>query len=174
MYRIRRFGVLRTATTVALMYGVAIAVLLTLFLVIALAVGTSPGTGGGAGGFGGATGGLGPLGGIVIGVLAGLFYFVLVWIFTAIACLFYNLAARFVGGIQVAVDRVEPAAAPPLPATWGGAPQQGVSDPRLIAQMRANELESKARQAEEVGDATGAQALREDAERLRRDAEQLR
>jgi hypothetical protein len=37
------------------------------------------------------------------------------WIFTAIVCLIYNLAARWVGGVEV---HVEPVAPPPPPPAW--------------------------------------------------------
>jgi hypothetical protein len=54
-------------------------------------------------------------GGIVFAILAVLFYGLLGWVFTAIACLIYNLVAGWVGGIEVEVDRPGPPAPPP---TW--------------------------------------------------------
>jgi hypothetical protein len=51
----------------------------------------------------------------VFGLLAALIYGVIGWIFTAIACAIYNLAAGWVGGIEVQVDQSAP---PPVPQLW--------------------------------------------------------
>ena len=78
-----------------------------------------------------AIGGAGPVVGVVIlGLLAALFYGAFGWIFTAIACLLYNLVAGWVDGIEVQVEAVArigqppvtaPTAQPPgtAPNTWG-------------------------------------------------------
>jgi hypothetical protein len=63
-----------------------------------------------------AVGAAGVAGLVVIGLLAALFYGILGWIFTAIACLTYNLVARWTGGIEVQVVQAPP---PELMAAWG-------------------------------------------------------
>ena len=113
MFRIRRFGVLRTATVVAVAYAIV-------FLVIAIPLALL-GLAAPRGGFGAA--------------FIGFFLFVLlvvypliIWVFTALACLVYNLAARFVGGIEVEVERRQepwmaaPTWSPDAPPPWGGPP----------------------------------------------------
>jgi hypothetical protein len=93
MFRIRRFGVVRTANVVALLYLVVFAILILPFAVFFMATGTTPGQ----------------AGALVGGAVAALvFYVVLGWVFTAIACLIYNFVARFAGGIEVEVERVGP------------------------------------------------------------------
>ncbi len=123
MFRIRRFSVIRTASVVALMYLLVIAIVLVPILLLVTAVGTAT-----PGGLGGQDGGLAVAGVLVIGVLAAVFYGVIGWVFTAIACLVYNAVARWTGGIEVQVDRVEPPPAVPLPASWAP-PQQGAAGP---------------------------------------------
>jgi hypothetical protein len=108
MVRIRRFNVVKTATVVALMYMVIVAIFAIPFFLLFAIAGVSVN--------GGPTQSTGLVaGGIVFAVLAVLFYGLLGWVFTAIACLIYNLVAGWVGGIEVEVDRVEPPAPPP---TW--------------------------------------------------------
>ncbi len=112
MYRIRRFGVIKTATVVAVMYMVIVALFLVPFLLLAAAVGGPIAAGRGV-----------PfdLSGIVIlGLIAIVGYGLLGWIFTAIACAIYNLAARWVGGIEVQLVDVAPP--PPLPAWTAATP----------------------------------------------------
>jgi hypothetical protein len=58
----------------------------------------------------------GAAGVLVLGLLAAAVYGVLGWVFTAIACALYNLAAGWVGGIEV---QVEPVAPPPPAPIWG-------------------------------------------------------
>jgi hypothetical protein len=104
MYTIRRFSVVKTATVVAVMYVVIVAVFFIPFAILALAV--APSNSSGAGGL---------VGVIVFALLAALLYGVFGWIFTAIACAIYNLAAGWVGGIEVQVDQVAP---PPAQQLW--------------------------------------------------------
>jgi hypothetical protein len=106
MYRIRRFNVVKTATVVAVMYMVIIAVFVVPFLILFAFVGI-------AGSSQQAQGGVGAL--LGIGIFAILFYAILGWIFTAIACVIYNLVAGWIGGIEV---QVEPVAPPPPPPAW--------------------------------------------------------
>jgi hypothetical protein len=108
MVRIRRFNVVKTATVVALMYMVIVAIFaIPFFLLIAIAgvsvTGVPPQSTGLV------------AGGIVFAILAVLLYGLLGWVFTAIACLIYNLVAGWVGGIEVEVDRAAPPGPPP---TW--------------------------------------------------------
>lgn len=103
MYRIRRFGVVRTATVVAVLYMIMIAIFFVPAAVIVLAVGRGDSAGG-------------ALGVLFVGLLAAVLYAVLGWVFTAIACALYNVAAGWVGGIEVQVEAVAPPA--PVP-TWG-------------------------------------------------------
>ena len=108
MVRIRRFNVVKTATVVALMYMVIVAIFAIPFFLLFAIAGVSVNAG--------PTQSTGLVaGGIVFAILAVLFYGLLGWVFTAIACLIYNLVAGWVGGIEVEIDRPEPPAPPP---TW--------------------------------------------------------
>jgi hypothetical protein len=105
MVRIRRFSVIRTASVVALMYLIGIAIIGVPVFVVAAFFGAT-----GSGGIGG-----GILGGAAVGiVLIGVVYAIVGWTITAIACLLYNAAASFTGGIEVQVDR--PDTASPMPS----------------------------------------------------------
>ena len=101
MYTIRRFSVVKTATVVAVMYVVIVAIFIIPFAILAVAFGRGDSAGAGA------------VGVLVFGLLAALLYGVFGWIFTAIACAIYNLAAGWVGGIEVQVDQSAPPPAPP-------------------------------------------------------------
>ena len=103
MYTIRRFSVIKTATVVAVMYVVIIAIFIIPFAILAVAFGRGDSS---------AAGGVGVL---VFGLIAALIYGVFGWIFTAIACAVYNLAAGWVGGIEVQVDQSAP---PPAQQLW--------------------------------------------------------
>jgi hypothetical protein len=103
MYTIRRFSVVKTATVVAVMYIVIVAIFVIPFGILAVAFGGRD-TGASAG-----------LGFLVFGLIAAVVYGVIGWIFTAIACAIYNLVAGWVGGIEVQVDASAP---PPPPQLW--------------------------------------------------------
>jgi len=103
MYTIRRFSVVKTATVMAVMYVVIVAIFLIPFALLTIAVAPSDSP----------TSGL--VGILVFGLLAALLYGVVGWIFTAIACAIYNLVAGWVGGIEVQVDQATP---PPAPQLW--------------------------------------------------------
>lgn len=105
MYRIRRFGIMKTATVVAIMYMVIVAVFVVPLLLLGLLVAPSQGSN--------AAGGIAGL--AVIGFVAIFAYGLIGWVATAIAAAIYNLAAGWVGGIEVQVETVAPP--PPLP-TW--------------------------------------------------------
>ncbi len=94
MYRIRRFGVMKTATVVAIMYMLVVGVFVIPFGLLALLIAPTQGSGG----FGSASGIL------LFGVVAIFGYGLLGWVFTAVAAAVYNLAARWVGGIEVQID----------------------------------------------------------------------
>ena len=106
MVRIRRFSVMKTATVVALMYTVIVAVFaIPFFLLVAIAgVSTNGGPTNAVGG------GVGLL---VVAIVAALVYGLIGWIATAILCLLYNFVAGLVGGIELEVDRPGPPALPP-------------------------------------------------------------
>ena len=123
MFRIRRFGVLRTASVVAAMYFVLFALVLVPLLFIAGSVPQSGEIGQDA------VERFGPLGFAAIGLLVALLYAVVGWIFVALTCLLYNFVARFTGGIEVHVERFEPPAGPPLQATWGRSDRQASTAP---------------------------------------------
>jgi hypothetical protein len=125
MYRLRRFGVARTATVVGLMYALLVGIILIPILLLVGAVGlqTDPGTvvigepGSDLGRTGTAgAGALGIAGLLLLGLLAALLYGIVGWIVTAIACLLYNLVARWTGGIEVQVVQAPPPEAVPA---WG-------------------------------------------------------
>ncbi|MGH2428843.1 MAG: hypothetical protein ACRDGV_08160 [Candidatus Limnocylindria bacterium] len=109
MVRIRRFGVVRTANLAAVLYFLVSLLFVLPFVLILFATGggsAAPGVPGAPGvpdlrAFG-----------LVFALLIPLLYAGLGWIFTAIACLFYNLAARFTGGIEVEVTREQVPQAP--------------------------------------------------------------
>jgi hypothetical protein len=124
MFRIRRFGVVRTASVVAVMYFVLFALVLVPLLAIAGSVPQSAGPGQDA------VRTFGPLGFAAVGLLVALLYAIVGWIFVALACLLYNVVARFTGGIEVQVERFEP---PTVAPAWGSTPRDGgaVSGPSV-------------------------------------------
>jgi hypothetical protein len=115
MVRIRRFGVVKTATVSAAMYFVLIVVFVLLLTPFVAIVRVSTPSGVTMPGIDPATGFLGVL---VFGLIAALIYAIIGWIFTAIACLLYNFVAGFVGGIEVQLEQVTPAPVSPAP-DWG-------------------------------------------------------
>ncbi len=101
MYRIRRFGVMKTATVVAIMYMVVVGVFVAPFALLGLLLAPSQGGGGTAAGI------------VAIGLLAIFGYGLAGWVFTAVAVAVYNLAARWVGGIEVEIEHVVLPTPPP-------------------------------------------------------------
>lgn len=113
MFRIRRFGVVKTANVIASLYVVLIAIFVPFGMAF---VAVAPKSG--------AFGNLGVVEVLFFGLLLAVFYGILGWITTAVACLLYNFAAGFLGGIEVQVESVQP----PQPAAgWGGAAQSSVT-----------------------------------------------
>lgn len=113
MFRIRRFGVIKTATTVAVLYAIAILIVAVPVILFITAAGR-------AGGLAGQAIDTGPV--LMVAVVGAGVYAVIAWIGTAIACALYNLAARVTGGIEVEVESVAP---PPPAALWGAAAAPG-------------------------------------------------
>ena len=114
MFRIRRFSVISTANTVALMYFIGFLIILVpLVLFLSVSQVTVTDASGQQSTFG-----IGAAGGIVLLILVPILYGLGAWLFTALFCLLYNLTARVTGGMGVDVWRNLPdvVAAPPSPA----------------------------------------------------------
>ena len=105
MYRIRRFGIVKTATTVAALYMAAIVIIFVPIALLAIAFGS--------GASGNSSGAIGAV--IGLGVVAVLGYGLVGWIFTALACALYNLVAGWTGGFEIQLETVAP---PPAVPTW--------------------------------------------------------
>jgi hypothetical protein len=110
MFRVRRFGVIRTSNVVAFLYIVIVAVIFVpIAAIFALVTPANQ-----------SIGGMGAVGVLLFGLVAAVFYGIIGWIFTALACLLYNFAAGMIGGIEIQLEAVEP---PPPPPVWGSANQ---------------------------------------------------
>lgn len=119
MVRIRRFGVIRTANVAAVIYFILVAIFAIPF---ALIVASTPMT---------VTDQFGRTVSIgftpVVILILPFLYAAFGWVFTALACLIYNLAARFTGGVEFEAIAVTPQAGTPPPAP--AAPQAPVPPP---------------------------------------------
>lgn len=94
MFRIRRFGVIRTANLAAILYALLTLIILIPIALIALAAGPMEFTDS----FGRrAAFEVSPLWLLLIPLV----YAVIGWIFTALFCLIYNLAAAITGGVEI-------------------------------------------------------------------------
>ena len=119
MYRIRRFGNIKTATMVAVLYMVAIAIFAIPIALFISAVGSAIPAGAGPS--------IDASSGIILFVLLAIVgYGILTWVFTAIACALYNLVARWVGGVEMQLEAVAP---PPPVATWAAPTSSTPTDP---------------------------------------------
>ena len=107
MYRIRRFGIIKTATMVAVLYMVAIAIFAIPVALFISAVGSAIPAGAGPS--------IDASGIIMFALLLIVGYGIGTWLLTAIACALYNLVARWVGGVEMQLEAVAP---PPPVATW--------------------------------------------------------
>lgn len=118
MTRIRRFGVVKTATVAAVLYFLISLLFFGIVAIFVLIAGTQfinvPSNQIPGGMFGATAGAMGVL---LAGVIFAALYGVLGWIFTAIGCLFYNLVAGFTGGVEFQLELVPPPAAMPA-TTW--------------------------------------------------------
>lgn len=100
---IRRFDVVRTANVVAVLYAVMVLVIGLVFVVpftLLTAIAGVSYSGSEVAGVIGAS----IAGGLILGVLAIVFYGILGWITTALACALYNWVAGRIGGFRVEVD----------------------------------------------------------------------
>ncbi len=97
MFRIRRFGVVRTANLAAILYLLVTLIIILPFVVILAAAGPMEFTDQ----FGRtASVNFSP----VLLLLLPLLYAVIGWIVTALFCLLYNLAAAITGGVEIQLD----------------------------------------------------------------------
>lgn len=103
MRTIKSVGVLSVAKISGLVYAGLALILMPIFLIVGFA-GTLAG---------GRNSGVSGLVSIVIAVLLPVIYGLLGFVFGAIGGFFYNICAKWVGGIEVEVDA--PAVAPPMP-----------------------------------------------------------
>lgn len=107
LFRIRRFGVVRTANLAAALYFLVTLIFFVPFIVIgflAMPAGSPSGAMPGTAGFD-----FRPLG-IALAIIVPLLYALFGWIATALACLMYNLVARFTGGIEFELTQPAPPA----------------------------------------------------------------
>jgi hypothetical protein len=109
MIRIRRFGVIRTATVLAVLYTVAALIFFGIFAVFILLAGAQQPAFPGFDMGGGVVGIL--IGGLIVSAIYGLFG----WIFTAIFCALYNWVAGFTGGVEFELKAAPSVTAQPLP-----------------------------------------------------------
>jgi hypothetical protein len=108
VFRIRRLGVVATATVAALVYLLLTFIILLPFALILATAGPMTVTEQ----FGNTTSvELSPF----LLLLLPFVYAILGWILTAIFCLLYNLAASITGGAEIEVVDERPMAAPPVP-----------------------------------------------------------
>ncbi len=121
MFRVRRFSVISTANTVALMYFAGFLIIFVPIVLLLSVASVSITTGSGQQ----QTTTFGPS--VVLLLLLPIFYGMAGWVITALFCLLYNLVARFTGGIGVDVENRLPAvpAHPTYPAQAPQPPQQG-------------------------------------------------
>jgi hypothetical protein len=117
MVRIRRFGVIRTSNVAGVIYFILTAIFVIPFTLFAA---STPMT---------VTDRAGRAVSFDVPWLLLLFipflYAAIGWLFTALGCLIYNLAARWTGGIEFEAIAVAPAAPPPAPP----APQPSAPPP---------------------------------------------
>jgi hypothetical protein len=114
--RVRRFKVIQTANTVAMVYAVFLGVLFLIFGVFFVAAFSSSRS---LGGFGFAGLGAAGLIGLVIGWVV---YVIIGWVTAVIFCLAYNGAARLTGGIEFEVTQGTPPGWGQPGPMWGAPP----------------------------------------------------
>ena len=100
---IRRFDVIRTANVVAVLYAVAVIIVVLLFFVPFMLIAGLAGMNT-SGSEMGSVVGAGLVGGLLFAVIGIAFYGVVGWVMTAIVCALYNFVAGRIGGIRVIVD----------------------------------------------------------------------
>lgn len=119
---LRRFDVIRTATVAAVLYAVTVLVIGLIFVVPFILLAGAAGISSGRSDIAAGVAGAGIIGAMLLLVLGALFYAVVGWVMTAIACVFYNFVAGRVGGIRMEVDIEMPYGAPGYGAPGYGAP----------------------------------------------------
>ena len=121
---IRRFDVVRTANVVAVLYAVGVLVIglvvVVPFTLLTVVAGVSS-SGSEMAGIVGAS----IVGGLVLGLIAVVFYGIMGWIMTAIGCALYNWVAGRIGGFRVEVEVEGPYPGRPGYPTPYGAPGYG-------------------------------------------------
>jgi hypothetical protein len=119
MVRIRRFGIVHTANMVAALYAFIALIFAAFFALFgALGVAIAP-----RGSEVSSQLGAGIVGILIVAVLLVVFYAVVGWVFTAVACAIYNVVAGWFGGIEVQIESSTPVG----PA--GGYPAYGYPAP---------------------------------------------
>jgi hypothetical protein len=117
MVRLHRVGVLRTASVLALLYGLAALIFFAIIAVFVLLAGMEAS---GIPGMENFNIGAGVVGILIVGAILAVVYGLLGWVFTAIFCLLYNWVAGLTGGVEFELRTAPvapaPAAAPPAPA----------------------------------------------------------
>jgi len=94
MVQIKKFGVLQTAKIAAVMYFAISLIFVIPFGLITLIAGATGGREGAAGAI---------FGGVFI-IFMPIIYAVMGFVFVALGCLFYNLIAKYVGGIEIEIE----------------------------------------------------------------------
>ena len=112
MYRVRRVGVISAANMSAAISFVFTFVVALLVALVVLPMGNLPVPSGAGGPFDRANLPTGSVIGLVL--LAPLLYGAVGWVAGALAALVYNLAARFIGGLQLTLE----SRAPDAPIAW--------------------------------------------------------
>ncbi len=117
MFRVRRFSVISTANTVAIMYFIGFLIIfIPVALILSVAQVSVTSTSGQQFTFGAE---------LLFLLIIPIFYGLAGWVFTALFCLLYNLTARFTGGIGVDVQAQPPSAAAAVPQSQAPLPPQG-------------------------------------------------
>jgi hypothetical protein len=98
LVRLRRFGVVRTSNVMAVLYFLITLIVFVPFVIIGAIAAPQPGTSLGPGQPVVAFDSRPLL--IVLAIALPILYGLLGWLITAVSCLIYNLAARFMGGIE--------------------------------------------------------------------------
>jgi hypothetical protein len=110
MVRIRRIGIIQTATVAAALYATFILVVFAVVGLVVLFAGAAPSN---FNGLPDSFGGLRGVGAVIIaGLFAAILYAIVGWIATAVACALYNLVARWTGGVELYLEQRVPPPAP--------------------------------------------------------------
>jgi hypothetical protein len=119
MVRLHRIGVLRTATVLAVMYGLVSLVFFAILAVFVLVAGLGTSDITGIPDF---NLGAGIIGLLITGAILSFVYALVGWVVTAIGCVFYNWVAGFTGGVEFELRTAPVAPVAPAPAAPPAAP----------------------------------------------------